>query len=125
MHTYKFNQNKLLYFRTVPLCCMRTTSNVFLKLFVDAFATNIYKYNFLASIRKKLMKCTFKQIVYLAHFHHVCPPSVPTNQENFLFVFVEAWSAGGNFIYKLGEFPSSDSDKQFFCCASIYIFIFS
>ena len=106
MHTCKFNQNKLLYFRTVPLCCMRTTSNVFLKLFVDAFATNIYKYNFLASIRKKLMKCTFKQIVYLAHFHHVCPPSVPTNQENFLFVFVEAWSAGGNFIYELGESPS-------------------
>ena len=51
MHTYKFNQNKLLYFRTVPLCCVRTTSNVF--LFVDAFATDSNKYNLLASIHTK------------------------------------------------------------------------
>ena len=39
-----------------------------------------------------------------------------------MFVKAQVGAAGGNFIYEFGESLSSDHDKFFFCCASIYSF---
>ena len=69
---------ELFHFVVCGLQVMYSCSLMLLQLIV----TNITY--LLPSIRKKLMSFTFKQIVYLAHFHRVCPPSVPTRRTSCL-----------------------------------------